>query len=359
MNKLIRMLIPLSLLLGLTLACGLSGGGGEAPPPSEAPSGAEEAPSPTEAPSGVEEAPSPTEAPAGGGETEEEEISLSSVSSGLQNLDSYRSHFEMTFDGTTEGEAEHWVYEMDAEYVREPFAQHLVMRVPDAKEGFEMVQIGDVQYIIFEDQCMSTSVSEDEAMDTEILDPEDIIGGLENAHRVRPDERVNGILCQHYTFDETAIVGVGIGGLTHAEGEAWVAVDGDYVVRYTLEADGKDPATGDEGHIEWEYEIRDVNVPITIEPPSGCEAAESEFPMMPDASDLTTMAGMTMYTSASSFDDVLAFYQEQMPANGWSDTGDTFITSDTAMLSYAKEERTATVTLTGEDETVSVVIMSE
>jgi len=356
MNKLIRTLIPLSLLLGLTLACGLSGGGEESPPPIEAPSGAEEAPSPTEAPSGVEEVPSPTEAPAGGGETEEEEISLSSVSSGLQSLDSYRGHFEMTFDGTAEGEAEHWAHEMDVEYVREPFAQRIVMGGTEAMEGLEMVQIGDEQYIVFGDQCIRTSVGEGEDMGEEILDPDDIIGGLENARRVRPDERVNDILCRHYAFDETSVIWA---GFTHAEGEVWVAVDGDYVVRYTLEADGKDPAAGDEGHIEWEYEIRDVNVPITIEPPSGCEAAESEFPMMPDASDLTTMSGMTMYTSASSFDDVLAFYQEQMPANGWSDEGDAFITSDTAMLSYAQEERTATVTLTGEDGAVSVVIMSE
>ncbi len=345
MRKLLRSLVPLTLLLGLTLACGLSGGGEEAPPPTEAPSGGEEAPPPTEAPSG------------GVGTEEEEEISLSSITSGLQSLDSYRSHFEMTFDGATGGEAEHWVYEMDAEYVREPFAQRLVMRIPDAEEGFEIVYIGDRQYIVFEeDQCISSSAEEGEAVDMEIFEPEDIIGGLENAHRVRPDERVNGILCRHYTFDEGSILWA---GFAHAGGEVWAAVDGDYVVRYTLEADGKDPTTGDEGHIEWKYEIRDVNAPITIEPPPGCEAEESEFPIMPDATDVATMGGMTTYTSASSFDDVLAFYQEQMPANGWSDTGDSFTNPGNAMLSYAREGRTVTIMLTSQDGAVSVAIMSE
>ena len=105
--------------------------------------------------------------------------------------------------------------------------------------------------------------------------------------------------------------------------------------------------------------MRDVNQPITIEPPPGCEAAKSEFPMLPDATGVTTMGGMVMYESASSFDDVLAFYQEQMPADGWSDTGDSFISEGTAMLSYTKDGRTATVTLTEGDGTVSVMIMGE
>ncbi|MDY6875386.1 MAG: hypothetical protein SWK90_04165 [Chloroflexota bacterium] len=356
MTRLFKILFPLSLVLGLTLACGLGGGGEEAPPPTDAPSGGAEALPPTEAPSGGAEALPPTEAPAGSEETEEE-FSLSSVTSGLESLDSYRGYFKMTFDGTTGGEAEHATYEMNTEYVRDPFAQRIVMQVADTEEDFEIVYIGDKQYILFgEGQCMSTSAEESDAMDMEIFAPEDVIGGLENARRVWPDEQVNGILCSHYTFDET---GVAWAGFAHAEGEVWVAVDGDYVVRYILEADGKDPATEDEGHIEWEYEISDVNVPITIEPPPGCEITESEFPIMSDATDMTTMGGMTMYTSASPLDDVLAFYQEQMEANGWSDTGDTFITSDTAMLSYTKDERVVTIALSTEDGAVSVIIMSE
>jgi len=350
MAKLFRLFVPLGLLLSLTLGCGLfglSGGGGETPPAAESPSGDEEAPPAAEAPSGgtgTEEE-----------EEEEEEISLSSITSGLQSLDSYRSHFTMTFEGATDGDTEQWVLEMDIEYVRDPSAQRVVVRGGEAGEGFESVQIGDRQYAVFgEGQCISSSADESDAMDAEFFEPDDIIGGLAKAHRVRPDERVNGILCRHYAFDET---GITWGGFSHAEGEAWVAVEGEYVVKYILQADGKNPTTGDEGHIGWEYEVRDVNEPITIEPPAGCETAESEFPIMPDASDVTTMGGMVMYTSASSFDDVLAFYREQMPADGWSDTGDSFTSPGSAMLSYTKEDRAATITLTGEDGAVSVIIM--
>jgi len=354
MTKRPGLFLILVLSLSLTLGCGVCGLIG----------GEEEAVLPAETPSGGEEAPAPTEAPAGGGteaegeeESEAEELSLSSVTSGLQNLDSYRSHLEMAFEGTTGGEAAQWSVEMDTEYVREPFAQRLVVKGSVAEEGFESVQIGDRQYVVFgEGQCISSSADAGDAIDTEFFSTEDIIGGLDNAHRVQPDERVNGILCRHYTFDETSVAWA---ALARAEGEVWVAVDGDYVVKYVMQADGKNPATEDEGRIEWVYEVRGVNEPITIEPPPGCEAEESEFPIMPDATNVNRMGGIVMYESSSSFDEVLAFYQEQMLAEGWEDMGDAFISSGTAMLSYTKDGGTVAITLTEQEGTVSVMIMGE
>ena len=257
-----RLLVPMVVLLGLTLACGLGGGTQEAPPAAQVPGGEEEVASPTEA---VEPA---------GGEAEaegEEELDLPSVTSGLQALDSYRAYFRMTVseEASSEGgdDAEQWAYEMDMEYVRDPFAQHVVMRGGAAEEGIEITQIGDQSYMVLgEGQCVSSS-AEGEAMDAEMFKPDDVIGGLSRARRVRPDESVNGIRCRHYKFDESAVAWYGFG---HAEGEVWVAVDGDYVVKYVLQAEGKDPASGKEGHLEWVYEIRDVNEPIVIEPPAGC-----------------------------------------------------------------------------------------
>jgi len=357
MTRRFGLFLILTLLLGLALGCSVGGllGGGE-----------EEAPSPTEAPAGGEQVEATEAPPSGGAETEEveepeedEDISLSSVTSGLQSLDSYRGYLKMTFEGSTGDEEGQWVMEMDMEHVRDPFAQRVVVRGGETGlgEGFESVQIGDQSYVVFgEGQCISSSADEEDAMDMELFDVDDTIGGLEEARRVRPDETVNGVLCRHYVFDEKAL---GWGTFTHAEGEMWVAIDGEYVVKYAVQAEGKNPITWDEGQIDWEYEIRDVNQPITIEPPAGCEAAESEFPMMPDATNTSTFGGMVTYESSSSFDDVLAFYQEQMPAEGWSDTGDSFITEGTAMLSYAKDGSSANVTLTETDGKVTVMIMSE
>jgi hypothetical protein len=333
----------LTLLLGLALGCGVSGLTGRE---------TEEAPSPVEE---IEEAEQVEEVEQ---VEEEEDVSISSVTSGLQSLDSYRSHLRMTFESATGSEEDQWTVEMDMEYVRDPFAQRIVVRgggVGAGEEGLESIQIGDQQYAVFGDQCISTSTGDGEAMDMEIFELDDIMGGLENARRVRPDETVNGILCRHYVFDETSIAWT---VLARAEGEAWIAVDGDYVVKYTMEAEGRNPASQEEGHVEWEYQVRDVNAPITIEPPAGCETTASEFPIMPDATNMSTFGGMVNYESSSSFDDVLAFYQEQMEAEGWSDTGNSFTSSGNAMLSYTQDGRTATVTLSGADGTVSVIVMS-
>ena len=71
------------------------------------------------------------------------------------------------------------------------------------------------------------------------------------------------------------------------------------------------------------------------------------------------MGGMVTYTSPSSFDVVQAFYEEQMPADGWSDTGEGFSSEGSAMMSYSKEGRAVSIMLTEEDGKVSVLIMSQ
>ncbi len=351
MSRRLTWFLFLTLMLGLALGCGVC----------ELAQQGREVSATVESLAGGEEGPAPTQSPAGDGaateEVEQEELSLSSVTSGLQSLDSYRGHLVMTFEGTAGEEAEQWAVEMDVEYVRQPFAQRVLIKGDMVEGHFESIQIGDQQYVVFEDQCFSSSAGEGEgAWDMEVFELEDFLGGLDEAKRVRPDEEVNGILCRHYTFDETA---VSWASLSRAAGEVWVAVDGGYVVKYTLRAEGENPVSQEEGRIEWEYELRDVNAPITIEPPPDCEAAAIEFPIMPDATDVTTLGGIVMYTSPSSLDDVIAFYQEQMPADGWKDTGDAFISENNAMLSYTKEGRLATVTLTSEDGKISVVVMSE
>ncbi len=362
-----RWIIYLILILALvvTLGCGLGGttGGEETAPaaPTEETAGAATEANETPAAPATPAEPSP-----GGEEVEAETISLSSITEGLQSLDSYRGHLTASFQGTTDGESQAWTLEIEIEQVRDPFARHLIisgtgMGMTDMGEAdhIESIQIGDQQYLILgEGQCISSSMAEGETMDAEFFKPDDLIGGLENAHRVRPDETMNGILCRHYQFDEKSLL---MSEIQRAKGDMWVAVDGNYVVKYVLDAEGKDPASGDEGQISWTYEIGDVNTPITIEPPASCgSTAESEFPIMSDATNLTTMGGMLSYESESTFDDVLTFYQTEMEAAGWEDTGESFISEDVAMLTYAQGERRATITLNiSEEGKVSVFIMSE
>jgi len=305
-HKHVRILIPLVLLVSLSLACGLN--------PLRSNKLATAVPATLEAlveeeVGGGEEA-EPTLPPTSG-EEGAEELELSSVTSGLENLDSYVTFLEIvTLQGGVPSPT--GTLQMEIYFVREPRAERVVMRGGEAGEAMEMVQIGDQQYITFgEGQCMSSQAEAGDTLGTEEMQPDDLVSGVQGARRVLPDEVVNGILCRHYTFDEKALTG---SGYTRAQGEAWVAVDGDYVVKYTVEAEGKDPATGTEGQFRMRYELREVNSDLVIEPPAGCEAAGGEFPMMADATGVTTMSGMLLYESASPLADVVAFYQAEMPA---------------------------------------------
>ena len=354
MTKIRRVFLPLALLLVLSLGCGFSFGGEKTPPPpaatpasagGESGGGASQQPTAEAAQPGAEEQ-------SGGGE-KGEELSLSSVTTGLQDLKSYRSHLEMTFEDASSGEQQ--VIEMEMEVVNDPPAQHIRFTNSGMGGTMEIFRIGDQQYFISEGQCISMAADDEEEMG-DFINPDDVMGGLEGLTRVMPDETVNGVRCQHYTFDESSLMEEGV---TSAKGDVWIAEDGGYVVKYTMQAEGKDPETQQEGHIEWDYQVLEVNTPITIEPPENCGGAASEFPIMDDATGLTTMAGLTSYESPSSFDDVLAFYRAQMPSQGWTETDDSFVSDGNAMLNYTKDGRTVSITISTSGDKVSVLIVGE
>ena len=84
--------------------------------------------------------------------------------------------------------------------------------------------------------------------------------------RVQPDETVNGIPCAHYTYDAQDLPTEY--GTVDAHGHVWVALDGGYVVRYTMEATGgfEDHFQGI-GTLKLVYDTYDVGADIQIDPP--------------------------------------------------------------------------------------------
>ncbi len=344
------------LLLSLTLGCGILGVQSERRPEIGAtveplPEEPEEA-APTQAPPSGGDESEATEEPAG--TLEEETLELSTITSGLQELDSYRGYLTMNFEGSSGDETEKWTFNMEMEYVRDPLAQRFAMTGDMTEERFESVQIGDKQYAVFGSECVSSAAAEGDELDMEVFTVEDVMGDFRDVRRVHPDETVNGIQCQHYVFDESSVTWA---TMSMAKGEVWVAADGGYIVKFTMEGEGNNPLTEEQGRIEWVYEVKDINTPITIEPPAGCEETQSEYPIMSDATELTAMSGMVTYQSSSSFDDVLQFYQDNMSAEGWSEEGDAFVTEGMAMLSYTKDGSTVSITLTEEDGQVAVLIL--
>jgi hypothetical protein len=334
------------------LACGIGGGGGETEEEAAAPtsSGGESA--------GV--ATSEEEAPAAPASAEED-LDLSSLTGGLTGLQSYKSSFSLRFVGKDEqGQPVDGSLVTQEEFTQEPRAQRVVVTSSGFSEEqvmesgtFEMTTIGDTSYMVSEDgegqrSCVAMSASEETDLEQGMFSP-DAMGGVSGAKYVG-EETVNGVRAKHYTWKES---GLGTLGFGSAEGEIWVAVDGEYVVKYTAEATGKGVFFGageEEGTVTVEYNLTEANGSFQIEPPADCEGPATDIPIMADAQDKTAFGEMVSYSSASAFADIVAFYKAEMPNSGWQPSGEPMEMEGFASLEFTKEGRTAQVMISYDEE---------
>lgn len=92
------------------------------------------------------------------------------------------------------------------------------------------------------------------------------------------EETMNDILCNHFTFKLNGIGDKSGSIATVNDGEYWLAVDGQYIVRYSLKLEVRSAAEGTEGAevsiIKSLVDLTNVNVPITVTLPAGCFSAE-------------------------------------------------------------------------------------
>jgi len=301
----------------------------------------------------------------------EQDLTLSTLTEGLATLKSYKSAFTIKFVGKDQqGQPVNGSLETREEFTQEPKAQRIAFTSiglsPEqaAQSGtFEMVTIGDTSYLIMQDQdrkrsCISTS-SEATQPQQGLFTPE-MLGGISGAKYVNT-ETVNGIKTKHYTWKEGGgLVGL---GFTSVKGDVWVAVDGNYVVKYMAEATGKGTlffgSSGEEGTITIEYNLTEVNGSFKIESPAECEAVATDIPIMADAKDKATFSEMVSYTSASAFADVVQFYKKEMPNNGWQPSGEPTEMEGLATLEFTKDNRKAQVMISyDQDKQIANVIIT-
>lgn len=94
----------------------------------------------------------------------------------------------------------------------------------------------------------------------------DLLPYIPQAHRVMPNETINGIVCKHYVYDINDLQVES--EMTDASGDIWVAQDGGYVVRLTMNGHGTYYDTySASGTLNLVYDLYDVNAPINITPP--------------------------------------------------------------------------------------------
>jgi hypothetical protein len=294
-------------------------------------------------------------------------LEINSVEHGLDTLDSYQLTFTMSFEGEENGQKKTGSMTTVEKVVKNPPARHMTVTGlglsgaagGSAAETVEMIQIGDKQYMKIGDQCLQSSQA-DQAPLQNSINPNELFGAL-RGEKVLGKETINGMPATHYLVNES---GAGVMGYVQSKSEAWVADDGQYVVKAVFEATGKDNFFGNsqaEGTIRWTYELSDINASIRIEAPADCGLSE-DIPLPPDAADQVSMGDTTIFNTSQSLKDVIAFYEKELEDRGWAKVEENQVSADNmAQLSFSKDESTLRIMITADpgSGTTSVTLMTE
>jgi hypothetical protein len=91
-------------------------------------------------------------------------------------------------------------------------------------------------------------------------------------------ETVNGIPTNHFTF-KISTLGIKSGAeVTANQGDYWLAVDGQYIVKYTLVAETVVDSQTNMFHMETLIDVKDINQPVDIAFPQACLDAKMATP---------------------------------------------------------------------------------
>ena len=347
------------------------GGGGEASP-TAAPAQDKPAPTAEAQDQAVEpEAETESEPAQEAGESSGDTRDIADLDANLDALKSYRALLSYSFEGKDDkgGEVKSSL-EFLYEAINETKDMHMRMTGSGAGTGvtgsdqgaLEFFRVGGVSYIYNEknegdQKCVSFATEDDKDTPSGMFKPSDVVGGLDNAKLAERGVTVNGIVADHYTFDEKAL---SFGLFADASGDAWVASDGNYLVKYIGKATGKAgilSKNASEGTVSWEYNLEQVNALDKIELPAECEASKpaGDIPIPPDATEKAQFGGMLTFKTADEPSKVAEFYTAEMLKQGWEE-GEASEMGDMQTLNFTKDDRQLTIMITKDDEGTTVII---
>jgi len=190
----------------------------------------------------------------------------------LTALRSYRQKAVLAFSADDPGVYSRATYE--GEVTTEPAGLHSILRIEGQAAAqlpgnqVEAIWIGDQVWVKMGRrpwiQAPVTAIEREYG--GQVVGVGDLLPLVQGAHRVLRDETVNGIPCEHYVYDVESLGAES--GMTSAQGDIWIAAEGEYVVRLTMNGQGTYYGIfGDGGMLELVYDLFDVGASISIEPP--------------------------------------------------------------------------------------------
>jgi len=279
---------------------------------------------------------------------------------GLADQSSYKATLIMSFDGTRDGQPSQWSKTYVMHTTKEPATLQLTIEKTGDLINPDPVFMAEMDGAAYErrgeDACTAIVIEEGNSL-SERLEPAGFLSGVIGAEEAGA-ETVNDVASDKYAFDERAF---GQSGLAQSTGEMWVASEGGYIVKYLMTTTGNADYFGEgiEGTLMWDYELTDVNRPVTIELPADCPAGMIDAPLLPDATNVSNVPSMLAYDTASSLSDAAAFYQQQLPDLGWQASGEPAVTETTALLEFTQGDQSMTIIITAGDGGTKVHIVQD
>jgi hypothetical protein len=275
-------------------------------------------------------------------------FNLAEMAAGLTNLSSYKAVLTLSFDGTNAGQPNKWSKTYGMISQKNPAARQLTIVKTGALADLTPVYMAEMNGAAYEVRgetgCVANVKEEGRALAAR-MEPAGFLTAVHGADEAG-SETVNAVAAKHYTFDDRAL-----GQMKRAKsrGELWVAVSGGYIVRYrvTTTADAVYFGEGIAGVLTWDYELSDVNQPVTIQLPEDCPDGMVDAPLLPGAANIENLPGSLSYNTSSKPAEAAAFYQKQIPSTGWILDDNQASTDDTTLfLSFTRKDRQMMVTIT-------------
>lgn len=284
----------------------------------------------------------------------------------LKGLDSYRYTMNIRAE-TADGTVQETTMEIAA--TRDPAASHTILSggaMQETEMDFEIIQIGDQQWIKYGEDWMQTEVVEEdpfdfqenlpfsmEDLDEETLDKAEFVG----------KETVNGLPTRHYVVGTDAIEAEILGwermvdNVEDASMDVWIVDEGDlppFAVKMIVDVTGIAPEDNTDALVNFRMsvEITDINADITIEPPEVSESGglPEDIPAYPDTQNQVSMPGMVTFETMDAFETVVEFYISEMEAAGWNLEDGRMSAETMDMQTWTKDTRTVQVMISREEE---------
>lgn len=292
-----------------------------------------------------------------------------------EGLENYEMDLSMTF--TAQDESGNDVTQTilaDIIYSTDPTAFSMNMTM-DGVEGAEefgnmsMVQTESTSYVVIPGLGCITSEVEEAAENpfADLADSDQILEGVDNA-KFEGEENINGVDTLHYSFDASNLTEEEAQDVEWAEGHIYLAKDGDYMVRFVMEGEGvmdQFSDSGDQfGMMQMEYNITPSTDAAAVEIPAECAEAGAEnsaYPILDDATEFSSFGGFISYTTVTSLEDALAFYDEALGADGWTKDAEAgmYLEGSIASYEYTKDDLSISLMISANDgeENNSVLII--